>query len=126
MPSTGEVNIDDCDSLGIPIVTSPHSEMPDMDLNFGSDSGENSGLTSPNLVSSMNSGGLTLSNASPLAKMSNLSAMTTANSYSHEERKTSKTSSTSSKKIVTANNSSSSEHRSESATASAAQMTRVQ
>eukprot|EP00092_Neocalanus_flemingeri_P003601 GFUD01003864.1.p1 GENE.GFUD01003864.1~~GFUD01003864.1.p1 ORF type:complete len:1212 (+),score=220.77 GFUD01003864.1:159-3794(+) len=123
MPSTGEVNIDECsDSLGMPIVTSPLSEMPDMDLNFGSDSGENSGLTSPNLVSSMNSGGLTLSNASPLAKMSNLSAMTTANSYSHEERKTSKTSS---KKIVTANNSSS-EHRSESATASAAQMTRVQ
>merc|ERR1719318_1596604 len=62
MPSTGEVNIDDCDSLGRPIVTSP--DMPDMpDFNFGSDSGENSGLTSPNLVSSMNSGGLTLSNA---------------------------------------------------------------
>jgi len=123
MPSTGEVNIDDCDSLGI--VTSPHSEMPDIDLNFGSNSGENSGLTSPNLVSSMNSVGLTLSNASPLAKLSNLSSMTTANSYS-EERKTS-SSSSSSKKTVIANNAGT-EHRSESAsaTASAAQMKRIQ
>jgi len=128
MPSTGEVNIDDCDSLGMPIVTSPNSDMPDIDLNFGSDSGENSGLTSPILVSSMNSGGLTLSNASPLAKMSNLSSMNTANSNSSysEERKSSKSSSSSSKTVIA--NNSGKEHRSESAssTASAAQMTRIQ
>ena len=120
MPSTGEIDIDDMsEGSVVPIVTSPMSEM---DLNFPSDS-ENGGcgsggLTSPNLVSSMNSGGLTLSTASPLAKMaSNLSAMTTANSYSHEERKTSSTSKT---KIVT------DKFSSESATASAAQLKRVQ
>ena len=115
LPSSGEINIDEpCDNM--PIVTSPLSEMPEMDINFNSDS-DNPGLTSPNLVSSMNSGGLTLSNASPLAKMSNLTSMTNTNSYSHEERKTSSSSKT---KIVT------DKFSSESATASAAQTKRVQ
>jgi len=123
MPSTGEVNIDDfSDSLCEPTVTSPHCDMPDINLNFGSDSGENPGLTSPGFVSSVNSGGLTLSTAGPLAKMSNsLSAKTaTANSNSsYEERKTSSSSkSSSSKKIMSGNNST--EQRSESATASSA------
>lgn len=123
MPSTGEVNIDDCDSLGI--VTSPHSDMPDIDLNFGSNSGENSGLTSPNLVSSMNSGGLTLSNASPLAKMSNLSsAMTTANSSRTVEERKSSSSSSSNKTVSNLSSAVTTEHRSESA--SATQMKRIQ
>lgn len=115
MPSSAEIDIDDpCDS--IPIVTSPLSEMSEMEMNFNSDT-ENSGLTSPNLVSSMNSGGLTLTNASPLAKMTNLSAMTNTNSFSHETRKTSSSSKT---KIVT------DKFSSESETASAAQTKRVQ
>ena len=114
IPSSGEIDIDEpCDNL--PIVTSPMPELPDMDINF-SDS-ENSGLTSPNLVSSMHSGGLTLSNSSPLAKMSNLTSLSNTNSYSHEERKTSSSSKT---KIVT------DKFSSESATATAAQTKRIQ
>ena len=114
MPSTGEIDIDEtCDTT--PIVTSPLSEMSEVDFN---PDGENRGvaLTSPNLVSCMNSGGLTLSNASPLAKMSNLT-QTNTNSYSQETRKSSSSKTT---KIVTDTFSS------ESATASAAQTKRVQ
>jgi hypothetical protein len=65
----------------------------------------------------MNCGGLTLSNASPLAKMNNIAAISSANSFSHEERKTSSSSKT---KIVTDS------YSTESATANAAQLMRVQ
>jgi hypothetical protein len=117
MPSTGEIDIDDpCDSS--PIVTSPMSELAEVDLNFNNldPEGRAIALTSPNLVSCMNSGGLTLSNASPLAKMSNLT-QTNSNSYSQETRKSSSSKTT---KIVT------DKFSSESATASAAQSKRVQ
>ena len=128
IPSSAEpVDIDEASSA-VPIVTSPISEMTEMDMNFGSDSETNSSLTSPNLVSSM--GGLTLSNASPLAKINNMSAGhvglsssagvgggVSANSFSHEERKSSSTSKT---KIVT------DKYSTESVTANAAQLKRVQ
>ena len=54
LPSSAEVNIDECDSL--PVVTSPLSDMSE--LSFGPDSAaaRELGLTSPNLVSSMNRG----------------------------------------------------------------------
>ena len=117
MPSTGEIDIDDVNDSS-PIVTSPLSELTEVDLNFNNLDPDASAvaLTSPNLVSCMNSGGLTLSNASPLAKMSNLT-QTNSNSYSQETRKSSSSKTT---KIVT------DKFSSESATASAAQSKRVQ
>ena len=76
--SSGEVDIDELSDAAsaIPTVTSPLGtvEMPDTS-DFGSDGSEKSGLTSPNMVSSMSSGGLNLTNASPLAKMPTMGAM---------------------------------------------------
>lgn len=74
--SSGEVDIDELSDSALPTVTSPLGtiEMPD-GHDFGSDSSEKSGLTSPNLVSTLASGGLTLSNASPMSKMSIIPAM---------------------------------------------------
>ena len=76
--SSGEVDIDELSDAAsaIPTVTSPLGtvEMPDTS-DFGSDGSEKSGLTSPNMVSSMSSGGLNLTNASPLAKIPTMGAM---------------------------------------------------
>lgn len=80
LTSSSEVDIDDEFSeaaSGMPTVTSPLGTVEQLNdvRDFGSDGSEKSGLTSPNLVSTLSGSGLTLSNATPLSKMAMMPAM---------------------------------------------------
>ena len=112
-PSSDEI---DCDMSEVrpSTVTSPLGTVEQLDhSDLGSDgSSERSGLTSPNLVSTLGGNGLTLSNASPLSKMSMMPAMSggmgmgmgmgmgSGNSSSIREERKSSSSKKSSKTVV--------------------------
>ncbi|XP_040569570.1 NAD(+) hydrolase sarm1 [Lepeophtheirus salmonis] len=81
--SSAMTNVDDYTEEGHPIVTSPVSEIGEIDLNF-SDS-EKSGLTSPNLVSSIHP----LSSVSLPSSREGSTTVSSKVSKSYEERKTS-------------------------------------